>query len=67
MANKALATRQKMRLRIEPSQSFSKPRNPFAALAKARAAGPHERSKSAERQAARQAIAKAKLKPDPDD
>lgn len=67
MANKALATRQKMRLRIEPSQAFTKPRNPFAALAKARAAGPHERSKSAERQAAKAAIAKAKLKPDPDD
>ena len=67
MANKALATRQKMRIRVEPSQSFSKPRNPFAALAKARAAGPHERSKSAERQAAKRTIAKAKLKPGPDD
>ncbi|UGQ46123.1 hypothetical protein [Massilia endophytica] len=44
-----------------------KPRNPFAGLAKARSAGPHERSKSAERQAAKRAIAKAKLKPDPDD
>jgi hypothetical protein len=65
MANKALATRQKMRIRLEPSQA--KPRNPFATLAKARAAGPHERSKSAERQAARLAIAKAKLKPDPDE
>ena len=67
MANKALATRQKMRIRVEPSQSFSKPRNPFAGLAKARAAGPHERSKSAERQAAKRAIAKAKLKPDPEE
>ncbi|QBE63512.1 hypothetical protein [Pseudoduganella lutea] len=67
MANKALATRQKMRLRVEPSQAYTKPRNPFAALAKARAAGPHERSKSAERQAAKVAIAKAKLKPDPDE
>ncbi|WP_338769628.1 hypothetical protein [Massilia sp. METH4] len=67
MANKALATRQKMRIRVEPSQSFSKPRNPFAALAKARAAGPHERSKSAERQAAKRAIAKAKLKPEPEE
>jgi hypothetical protein len=67
MANKALATRQKMRIRVEPSQSFSKPRNPVAALAKARAAGPHERSKSAERQAAKRAIARAKLKTDPDD
>lgn len=65
MANKALATRQKMRIRVEPSQSA--PRNPFAALAKARAAGPHERSKSAERQAAKRAIAKAKLKPEPDE
>ncbi len=61
MANKGLATRQKMRLRVEPS---AKPRNPLAALAKARAAGPHEKSKSAERQAARRAIAKAKLKPE---
>ncbi len=67
MANKALATRQKMRIRIEPSQSFAKPRNPFAALAKSRAAGPHERSKSAERQADKRAIARAKLKADPDD
>lgn len=39
MANKALATRQKMRLRVEPSQNFGKPRNPIAALAKARSAG----------------------------
>ena len=67
MANKALATRQKMRVRIEPSQSFAKPRNPFAALAKGRAAGPHERSKSAERQAEKRAIARARLKADPDD
>ena len=67
MANKSLATRQKMRIRVDPSQSFTKPRNPFAALAKARAAGPHARSKSAERQAAKVAIARAKLKPDPDD
>jgi len=65
MANKALATRQKMRLRVEPS--FNKPRNPFAALAKARAAGPHEKSRSAERQEARRAIAKAKLKADPEE
>ncbi|TWI63101.1 hypothetical protein IP91_03942 [Pseudoduganella lurida] len=63
MANKALATRQKMRLLAQPV----KPRNPFAALAKSRAAGPHERSKSAERQAAKVAIAKAKLKADPED
>ena len=41
MANKALATRQKMMLRAMPAQQFGKPRNPIAALAKARAAGPH--------------------------
>jgi hypothetical protein len=38
MANKALATRQKMRLRVEPTPPL-KPRNPFAGFAKARAAG----------------------------
>ena len=65
MANKGLATRQKMRIRVEPSQTA--PRNPFAALAKARAAGPHEKSKSAERQEARRAILKAKLKADPEE
>jgi hypothetical protein len=59
MADKALKTRQKLVV-VPPS----KPRNPFAGLAKARAAGPHERSKSAERQAAKRAIAKAKLKPE---
>lgn len=64
MANKALATRQKMRLRLEPSQTFGKPRNPLAALAKQRAAGPHIKSKSAQRQAGKRALAKAKLKPD---
>ena len=64
MANKALATRQKMRLRIEPSQTFGKPRNPLAALAKQRAAGAHIKSKSAQRQADKRALAKAKLNPD---
>ena len=56
MANKALATRQKMRIRIEPSQKA--PRNPYAVLAKQRAAGPHEKSIKSERQAAKRAIAK---------
>lgn len=64
MANKALATRQKMLLRIEPSQTFGKPRNPLAALARQRAAGAHIKSKSAQRQAAKRALEKAKLKPD---
>jgi hypothetical protein len=59
MANKALATRQKMRIRVEPSQQ--PPRNPVAVAAKLRAAGPHGKGKTAERQAQRRALAKAKL------
>ena len=66
MANKALATRQKMRLRIEPSQQFGKPRNPVAALAKARSAGAHAKPLSSERQQAKRALKKAKLVPDED-
>lgn len=59
MANKQLATRQKMRIRVEPSQHFGKPRNPIAALAKARTAGRHDKSRTtAERQAAQQLIRK---------
>jgi hypothetical protein len=67
MANKALATRQKMRLRVEPSQNFGKPRNPIAALAKARAAGPHAKPLSSERQAAKRALKKVKLVADEDE
>ncbi|MFC3460018.1 MULTISPECIES: hypothetical protein [Massilia] len=67
MANKALATRQKMRLRTEPSQNFGKPRNPIAALAKARAAGPHAKPLSSERQAAKRLLKKAKLTADEDE
>jgi hypothetical protein len=63
MANKALATRQKMRLRIEPSQ-IGKPRNPIAALAKARSAGAHAKPLASERQAAKRALKKARLEPD---
>ena len=64
MANKALATRQKMMIRLAPSQKTSKPRNPVAVAAKLRAAGPHLKGKTAERQAARRALAKVKLTPD---
>ncbi|MES2152671.1 MAG: hypothetical protein V4508_23090 [Pseudomonadota bacterium] len=60
MANKALATRQKMRIRIEPSQQSGKPRNPVAVAARLRAAGPHAKGQTAQRQAARRALAKAK-------
>ena len=61
MANKALATRQKMMLRAMPAQQFGKPRNPIAALAKARSAGPHAKPASTERQAAKQQLKKAPL------
>jgi hypothetical protein len=63
MANKALATRQKMQFRVEPSQ---RPRNPVAIAAKARAggAGPHAKPPGSARQAAKRALAKANLKPE---
>ena len=61
MANKALATRQKMRLTVEPSQQLFKPRNPVAVAAKLRAAGPHKKGATAARQAEKRALAKAKL------
>jgi len=61
MANKALATRQKMRISVEPSQQFGKPRNPVAVAAKLRAAGPHTKGATAERAAAKRALKKAKL------
>ena len=67
MANKALATGQKMRLRVEPSQNFGKPRNPIAALAKARSAGAHAKPLSSERQAAKRALKKVKLVADEDE
>ena len=61
MANKALATRQKMMLRVDPAQQFGKPRNPVAALAKGRSAGPHAKPLSSERQAAKRQLKKAPL------
>ena len=51
MANKGRGNRQKISFRIEPSQRALKPRNPVAVAAKQRAAGPHVKSKSANRQA----------------
>jgi hypothetical protein len=62
MANKALATRQRMMLRVEPAPL--KPRNPFAGFAKQRAAGSHTKPVASERQAAKQALKKVKLTPD---
>ncbi|SHN68208.1 hypothetical protein SAMN05192549_112128 [Duganella sacchari] len=58
MANKALATRQKMTMRVEPSQKA--PRNPVAVAAKLRVggAGPHAKPQSADRQASKRLLAK---------
>lgn len=67
MANKALATRQKMRIRVDPSQRFNKPRNPVAVAAKQRSAGSHEKTESAKRQADKRALAKLQLKKGDDD
>ncbi|MBV6322752.1 hypothetical protein [Duganella violaceipulchra] len=67
MANKALSTRQKMTIRVEPSQK--PPRNPVALAAKARAggAGPHAKPQATDRQAAKRLLAKLSLKPDPEE
>ena len=62
MANKALATRQRMMLRVEPAPL--KPRNPFAGFAKQRAAGSHAKPVASERQAAKRALKKVKLTPE---
>ena len=64
MANKALATRQKMRLTVAPSQQLGKVRNPVAVAAKLRAAGPHAKGPAQERAAAKRALKKAKLEPE---
>jgi hypothetical protein len=64
MANKALATRQKMRVTVAPSQHLGKVRNPVAVAAKLRAAGPHAKGPGPERQAAKRALKKAKLEPE---
>lgn len=50
MANKALAKRQKLTIRVEPAQRYLKPRNPVSLAAKQRAAGAHEKSASGKRQ-----------------
>ena len=63
MANKALATRQKLNFRVEASQ---KPRNPVAVAAKQRAAGAHVKNASAQRLAAKRALAKTRLEPEPE-
>ena len=56
MANKALAKRQKLSFRVEPSQKAL--RNPVALAARLRPAGPHGRSVAAERQAQQRLLRK---------
>jgi hypothetical protein len=69
MANKALATRQKMRLlaRAGPPAALGKPRNPFAGFAKSRSAGAHVKTESAQRAQAKRALKKAPLKSQDDE
>ncbi|MCM0043539.1 MAG: hypothetical protein NBV65_02790 [Burkholderiaceae bacterium] len=67
MANKALAKRQKLSFRVEPSQQGGKPRNPVAVPAKQRAAGPHTKGKSANRQAKKRELIRLLLQKNADD
>ena len=59
MANKALGKRQKMIIRVEPSQRALKPRNPLALAAKQRVAGAHRKSASGMRQLHNRRLKKA--------
>ena len=63
MANKGLATRQKMRLTVKVVPTV---RTPVAVAAKLREAGPHAKGPAQERAAAKRALKKAKLVPDDD-
>jgi hypothetical protein len=59
MANKELAKRQKLVIRVEPSQRALKPRNPVALPAKQRVAGPHQKMTSGQRQLQERLLKKA--------
>lgn len=58
MANKALSKRQKMTIRVEPSQRALKPRNPIALPARQRVAGEHRKDASGQRQLQRRLLKK---------
>lgn len=64
MANKALGKRQKLTIRVEPSQRALKPRNPIALAARQRVAGSHRKSRSAERQLQQRLLKKVTGEPD---
>jgi hypothetical protein len=63
MANKALSKRQKLVIRVEPSQKALKPRNPIAIAAKQRVAGSHQKSGSARRQVQKRVLKKILSEP----
>jgi hypothetical protein len=63
MANKALSKRQKLVIRVEPSQKALKPRNPIAIAAKQRVAGSHQKSDSARRQVQKRVLKKILSEP----
>lgn len=58
MANKALSKRQKLTIRVEPSQRPGKPRNPIALSARQRVSGAHGKSPSGQRQLQQRLIKK---------
>ena len=64
MANKALSKRQKLTIRVEPSQRALKPRNPIALAAKQRVAGSHRKSDSTARQLHERLLKKSLGDPD---
>jgi hypothetical protein len=64
MANKALSKRQKLTIRVEPSQKALKPRNPIALGAKQRVAGAHQKNASAKRQLQERVVKKILSEPE---
>ena len=64
MANKTLAKRRKLTIRIEPSQQALKPRNHIALAAKQRIGGAHQKSVSAQRQIQKVQLKKKLATPD---
>jgi hypothetical protein len=64
MANKALAKRQKLTIRVEPSQRALKARNPIAPDARQRVAGTSQKTSSAARLLQQRLLKKVPGKPD---
>lgn len=64
MANKTLSKRQKLIIRVEPSQRALKPRNPIAIAARQRVAGSHQKGASAKRQWQQRVLKKMQSEPE---